>query len=147
MKDTDIIRRLNSDTLLYEAISRREQKLPSISADLNDRLMQRINHQAERPKFHRIWLYPAIGVVAACIVLLLIFHKQHAELPIQQPQCISRTNEMLVWQYEKEQTRLDIFFAHQQEVQEKGKRLAAHIQQQTDIDIENKIKWKQRTSY
>ena len=147
MKDTDIIRRLNSDTLLYEAISRREQKLPSISADLNDRLMQRINHQAERPKFHRIWLYPAIGVVAACIVLLLIFHKQHAELPIQQPQCISRTNEMLVWQYEEEQTRLGAYFAHQQEIQEKGKRLAAYIQQQTDIDIENKIKWKQKTSY
>ena len=147
MKENDIIRILNSDTHLNEAIGRREQNQPSMSADLNDRLMQRINHQAERPKFHRIWLYPAIGVVAACIVLLLIFHKQHAELPIQQPQCISRTNEMLVWQYEEEQTRLGAYFAHQQEIQEKGKRLAAYIQQQTDIDIENKIKWKQKTSY
>ena len=67
---------LKNDKNLRQAVSRREQKLPPMPADLNERLMQRIEEtehaQAEvRPK--RLWLYAAI-VVAACIALLLIIN-------------------------------------------------------------------------
>ena len=67
---------LKNDKNLRQAVSRREQKLPPMPADLNERLMQRIEEtehaQAEvRPK--RLWLYAAI-VVAACITLLLIIN-------------------------------------------------------------------------
>ena len=65
---------LKNDKNLRQAVSRREQKLPPMPADLNERLMQRIEEQpqpAAKPK--RLWLYAAIAI-AACIALLLIIN-------------------------------------------------------------------------
>lgn len=65
---------LKNDKNLRQAVSRREQKLPPMPVDLNERLMQRIEEQpqpAAKPK--RLWLYAAIAV-AACIALLLIIN-------------------------------------------------------------------------
>ena len=65
---------LKNDKNLRQAVSRREQKLPPMPADLNERLMQCIEEQpqpAAKPK--RLWLYAAIAI-AACITLLLIIN-------------------------------------------------------------------------
>ena len=84
---------LKNDKNLRQAVSRREQKLPPMPADLNERLMQRIEEtehaQAEvRPK--RLWLYAAI-VVAACIALLLIIN--YGKNPTSQDPLMAQTFE------------------------------------------------------
>ena len=84
---------LKIDKNLRQAVSRREQKLPPMPADLNERLMQRIEEtehaQAEvRPK--RLWLYAAI-VVAACIALLLIIN--YGKNPTSQDPLMAQTFE------------------------------------------------------
>ncbi len=84
---------LKNDKNLRQAVSRREQKLPPMPADLNERLMQRIEEtehaKAEvRPK--RLWLYAAI-VVAACIALLLIIN--YGKNPTSQDPLMAQTFE------------------------------------------------------
>ena len=84
---------LKNDKNLRQAVSRREQKLPPMPADLNEHLMQRIEEtehaQAEvRPK--RLWLYAAI-VVAACIALLLIIN--YGKNPTSQDPLMAQTFE------------------------------------------------------
>ena len=84
---------LKNDKNLRQAVSRREQQLPPMPADLNERLMQRIEEtehaQAEvRPK--RLWLYAAI-VVAACIALLLIIN--YGKNPTSQDPLMAQTFE------------------------------------------------------
>ena len=84
---------LKNDKNLRQAVSRWEQKLPPMPADLNERLMQRIEEtehaQAEvRPK--RLWLYAAI-VVAACIALLLIIN--YGKNPTSQDPLMAQTFE------------------------------------------------------
>ena len=69
---------LKNDTNLREAVSRREQKMPPLPADLNERLMQRIEETEQtRPeaKSRRLWLYTASALaVAASIALLIVFN-------------------------------------------------------------------------
>ena len=66
---------LRNDTNLREAVSRREQKMPPLPADLNERLMQRLGEPETAPKAkaRRLWLYAAIAA-AASIALLIIFN-------------------------------------------------------------------------
>jgi len=67
---------LRNDKNLQEAVNRREQKLPPLPADLNERLMQRLEEAEQtRPvaKQRHLWLYTAIAV-AASIVLLIVFN-------------------------------------------------------------------------
>ena len=67
---------LKNDNNLRQAVSRREQQLPPMPADLNERLMQRIEEtEPARPKAKqkRLWLYTAIAV-AASIALLIVFN-------------------------------------------------------------------------
>lgn len=67
---------LKNDNNLRQAVSRREQQLPPMPADLNERLMQRLGETGQaRPiaKQKRLWLYAAIAV-AASIALLIIFN-------------------------------------------------------------------------
>ena len=67
---------LKNDNNLRQAVSRREQQLPPMPADLNERLMQRLRETEQaRPKAKqkRLWLYTAIAV-AASIVLLIVFN-------------------------------------------------------------------------
>jgi hypothetical protein len=82
---------LKNDKNLRQAVSRREQQLPPMPADLNERLMQRIEEQpqpAAKPK--RLWLYAAI-VVAACIALLLIIN--YGKNPTSQDPLMAQTFE------------------------------------------------------
>ena len=70
---------LRNDKNLHEAVSRREQKLPPLPADLNERLMQRLEEPATAPaaKQKRLWLYAAVAVAASIALLIVInFRKQ-----------------------------------------------------------------------
>ena len=74
---------LKNDNNLRQAVSRREQQLPPMPADLNKRLMQRIaESEPARPiaKQKRLWLYTAIAV-AASIALLIIFNFGQEQTP------------------------------------------------------------------
>ena len=65
---------LRNDKNLQEAVSRREQKLPPMPADLNERLMQRLGEQPpSATKQKRLWLYAAVAV-AASIALFIVFN-------------------------------------------------------------------------
>ena len=77
---------LKNDNNLRQAVSRREQQLPPMPADLNKRLMQRIA-ESEPARFetkpHRLWIYAAVAV-AASIALLIIFNFGQEQTP-QEP--------------------------------------------------------------
>ena len=77
---------LKSDNNLRQAVSRREQQLPPMPADLNKRLMQRIAESEparSETKPRRLWLYAAIAV-AASIALLIVFNFGKQQTP-QEP--------------------------------------------------------------
>ena len=74
---------LRNDKNLQEAVSRREQKLPPMPADLNERLMQRIDTSAPAPKSRRLWIYAALAA-AASIALLIVFNLGQEQTP-QEP--------------------------------------------------------------
>ena len=77
---------LKSDNNLRQAVSRREQQLPPMPADLNKRLMQRIAESEparSETKPHRLWLFAAIAV-AASIALLIVFNFGKQQTP-QEP--------------------------------------------------------------
>ena len=72
---------LERDNILREAISRREQRQPSMPSDLNARLMQRMEQSDVKPK-HRIWLYVVSGVAASILLLLTLhFWQKSEEIP------------------------------------------------------------------
>lgn len=64
----------HKDTDLHEALRRKYADTPQLPADFSDRLMQRLEQQDTKPKRRRVWLYPAVGVVAASLLLLLTLH-------------------------------------------------------------------------
>ena len=77
---------LKNDKNLRQAVSRREQQLPPMPADLNERLMQRITESEparSETKPRRLWLYAAIAV-AASIALLIVFNFGKQQTP-QEP--------------------------------------------------------------
>ena len=76
MTENDLYTIQQRDDNLREAIRRREQKQPTMPADLNEPLMQRLEETEQtRPeaKQRHLWLYTAIAV-AASIVLLIVFN-------------------------------------------------------------------------
>ena len=83
---------LRNDKNLQEAVSRREQKLPPLPADLNERLMQCLEEQpAPAAKQKRLWLYAAVAV-AASIALFLVFNFRQEQTP-QEPVVAQQTVE------------------------------------------------------
>lgn len=83
---------LKSDNNLRQAVSRREQQLPPMPADLNKRLMQRIAESEparSETKPRRLRLYAAIAV-AASIALLIVFNFGK-EQPPQEPLVAQQT--------------------------------------------------------
>jgi cytoskeletal protein RodZ len=89
---------LRNDKNLQEAVSRREQKLPPLPADLNERLMQRLEEPATAPaaKQKRLWLYAAVAV-AASIALLIVFNFRQEQTP-QEPVVAQQTDKQVVSQ-------------------------------------------------
>ena len=75
---------LKNDKNLREAVSRREQKLPPLPADLNERLMQHLGESETAPKAktRHLWLYAV--AVAASIALLIVFNFGKEQTP-QEP--------------------------------------------------------------
>lgn len=78
MNEKDMNTLLERDNILREAISRREQRQPSMPSDLNARLMQRMEQSDVKPK-HRIWLYVVSGVAASILLLLTLHFWQKTE--------------------------------------------------------------------
>ena len=77
--------KLRNDKNLQEAVSRREQKLPPMPADLNERLMQHLEEQpAPATKQKRLWLYAAVAI-AATIALFIVFNFEKEQTTIQEP--------------------------------------------------------------
>ena len=115
------------DTDLREALRRRYSDTPQLSADFADRLSQRIEQQNAKPKHRRVWLYSGIAAAAASVALLIALHK-----PQTQPTVPTSKEVVTVDWYAMngEQSILEKQYSHQREIQEKGDRLIAHIQQQ-----------------
>ena len=115
------------DTDLREALRRRYSDTPQLSADFADRLRQRIEEQTAKPKHRRVWLYSGIAAAADSVALLIALHKP-------QPQPTIPTSKEVVtvdwYAMNGEQGILEKQYSHQREIQEKGERLIAHIQQQ-----------------
>ena len=83
---------LRNDKNLQEAVSRREQQLPPMPADLNERLMQRLEKAETAPvaRQKRLWLYAAVAV-AASIALLIVFNFRQEQAP-QEPVVAQQTD-------------------------------------------------------
>ena len=115
------------DTDLREALRRRYSDTPQLSADFADRLRQQIEEQNAKPKHRRVWLYSEIAAAAASVALLIALHK-----PQTQPTVPTSKEVVTVDWYAMngEQGILEKQYSHQREIQEKGERLIAHIQQQ-----------------
>ena len=71
---------IKNDKNLREAVSRREQQLPPIPADLNERVMRRLVEPETAPKSRRLWIYAAVGA-AAGIALLIVFNFGEQQRP------------------------------------------------------------------
>ncbi len=115
------------DTDLREALRRRYSDTPQLSADFADRLRQRIEEQTAKPKRRRVWLYSGIAAAAASVALLIALHK-----PQTQP-IVPTSKEVVTvdwYAMNGEQGILEKQYSHQREIQEKGERLIARIQQQ-----------------
>lgn len=80
---------LKNDTKLREAVSRREQKLPPMPDNMNERVMKRLVEPDAAPKSRRMWGYAAIAA-AASIALLLVFHFGKEQTP-QEPVVAQQT--------------------------------------------------------
>ena len=78
MNEKDMNTLLERDNILREAISRRDQRQPSMPSDLNARLMQRMEQSDVKPK-RRIWLYVVSGVAASILLLLTLHFWQKTE--------------------------------------------------------------------
>ena len=98
----------------------------TLSEDFTDRLMQRIEQKEEQSKHKRTWLYTAIGVVAASILLLLAIHyKYDKEDPNQKPAIAQKTE-----QRESSSTL--------ESQRQDGRRQSQQAEQQQDVPIEAK---------
>ena len=89
MNENDIYNILKGDNILREAIRRREQKQPPMPADLNDRLLQRMEETVpvKANKSRRIkWHWIAAACVAAMMIVLLIPQTGSDEFVIRQKQ-------------------------------------------------------------
>lgn len=74
---------IKNDKNLREAVSRREQQLPPIPDNLNERVMKRLVEPETAPKSRRLWVYAAVAA-AASIALLIVFNFEKKESP-QEP--------------------------------------------------------------
>lgn len=72
---------LQKDRNLQEAVNRREQKLPPLPTELNERLMQRLGEPETAPKAkaRSLWFYAAITAAASIALLIILnFGKEQA---------------------------------------------------------------------
>lgn len=75
---------IKNDKNLREAVSRREQQLPPIPDNLNERVMKSLVEPETAPKSRRQWGYAAVAA-AASIALLIVFNwgkQQNPQEPV-----------------------------------------------------------------
>ena len=123
------------DNDLREALRRKYSDTPQLSADFADRLMQRMERPLPQPLPRRegrfkslpYWKMLVGAAAAASVALLIALHK-----PQTQPTVPTSKEVVTVDWYAMngEQGILEKQYSHQREIQEKGERLIAHIQQQ-----------------
>ena len=103
MNENDLARQLSSDSRLREAVGRREQQLPPMPSDLNNRVLQRIG---QRPRRRPVWLYTAIAAAASVALLLsihLIYNNEQAtELPLVAQQAKPSHDEPTISQHDSQ---------------------------------------------
>ena len=104
MNENDLARQLSSDSRLREAVGRREQQLPPMPSDLNNRVLQRIG---QRPRRRPVWLYTAIAAAAGVALLLslnLIYknNEQTTELPLVAQQAKPSHDEPTISQHDSQ---------------------------------------------
>jgi len=103
MNENDLARQLSSDSRLREAVGRREQQLPPMPSDLNNRVLQRIG---QRPRRRPVWLYTAIAAAAGVVLLLsihLIYNNEQAtELPLVAKQTKPSHDESTISQHDSQ---------------------------------------------
>ena len=64
---------IKNDKNLREAVSRREQQLPALPDNLNERVMKSLVEPEAAPKSRRLWVYAAVAA-AASIAMLIVFN-------------------------------------------------------------------------
>lgn len=74
---------IKNDKNLREAVSRREQQLPPLPDNLNERVMKSLVESETAPKTRRLWVYAAVAA-AASIALLIVFNWGKQQSP-QEP--------------------------------------------------------------
>lgn len=72
---------IKSDTNLREAVRRREQQLPPLPCDLNERVQKRIAESASAPKSRRLWVYAAVAASIAVLIALTLGIQQRPQEP------------------------------------------------------------------
>ena len=80
---------INNDTNLREAVSRREQLLPPMPADLNERVLQRLQNVDSAPQRRHIRLY---AVVASILLIIGIGAVLFTDRPTQADTMVAENN-------------------------------------------------------
>lgn len=84
---------INNDTNLRKAVGRRERQLPPMPADLNERLMKRLQEPdaAKKSRDRRTWLYTIVAV-AASILLIIGIRAFMTERAVPQGKIVAKEN-------------------------------------------------------
>ena len=86
MKEDKLCQLRQQDTNLRDAIRLEEQELPQMSAELNARLMQRVEKQK---RIHRVWPW----MVAACVAGIMVIFLNP---PKETPKTINKGHQVIV---------------------------------------------------
>ena len=78
----------HQDQAIREAISRQARKRPSMPADLNRRVLARMNQPAHTQRHRNIWI--AAACIAAAAILILIVWNQKNQEPIRKEPLIAK---------------------------------------------------------
>ena len=84
---------LKNDNNLREAVGRREQQLPPMPADLNERLMQRIGATEKAPKARRLWMYAAVAAAAGIALLIVLNFGKQTKPETEEPLVAQQTEQ------------------------------------------------------
>ena len=85
-----------------------------------------------KPRIIRLWPLAA-AACAAGIVAILLMPPRGTEAGTPTPVEASMFNEQQVWPFGEGLSMTDVQLAYQQEIKEKGERLAAYIQKQQEL--------------
>ena len=83
---------INNDINLREAISRKEQKLPQMPNDLNERLLQRLQEEEKPSKHRNLPIILRWMAAAAVIVAVLALFTWKSQTSKSQPQIAKQEN-------------------------------------------------------